>query len=142
MEIRIIVFLALVSVSVVVNAVIFLLAYNAFAGVTSRVTQSMNEFSRSSETRELISSLQVVAERAAAITESTKVGMAKFDPVLARAHASYRSTLLAMDSKMEGVAGTIDTTTQTMRDVVAKPAFAAASFVAGIARVLRNDGTE
>ena len=138
MEIRIVIFLAFVSVTVVTNTLLLLFAYKLFSNVTSRVTETVAEFSKMGETREWIDSLQVAAEQAAQITEATKLKMEEFDPVLSRAQENYRRTLSAIDSKLETFAGSVDTTAQTIRDVVAKPAFAVVTFAAGITKVLEE----
>jgi hypothetical protein len=139
MEIRIVIFLAFVSVTLVTNTLLIIFAYKVFAGMTSKLTATMSSFSQTGETRELIQSLQVAAERAATITESTKSRIAGFDPVLARLQENYRGTLATADSKLETVAGNINTSAQKIRDVIATPAFAAASFVAGLTKLLKGE---
>ena len=139
MEIRIVIFLAFVSVTLITNTLVILFAYKALASMASKVTETMSEFRESGQTREMIESLQVATEQAAAITESTKRKVAEFDLVLSRLQENYRSTLAAADSKLEEVAANINTTAQKVRDVVAQPAFAVASFTTGLLRVLRND---
>jgi hypothetical protein len=143
MEIRIVVFLAFVSVTVIANTLAIFLAYRAFAGLTSKVSGAMSDISKSSDTRRVIDSLRVAAEQAAMVTESTKQRIAEFDPILARSHETYMRSLSLIDSKLEKAADNINTSAEKMRDLVAKPAFSVASFVAGMVRVLhqeKNDG--
>ena len=143
MEIRIVVFLAFVSVTVIANTLAIFLAYRAFAGLTSKVSVAMSDISKSSDTRQVIDSLRVAAEQAAVVTESAKRRIAEFDPVLARSHETYMRSLSLIDSKLEKAADNINTSAEKMRDIVAKPAFSVASFVAGMVRVLhqeKNDG--
>ena len=142
MEVRIVVFLAFVSVTVVFNTVIIYHAYRAFAGLTSKMTATMSEIHASGETRQAIESLQTAAEQAAAITETTKLRIAEFDPVLERAHQDYRRALVAIDSKLEKAAENINTTAREVRDIVSKPAFSVATFVAGVAKVLQVTETK
>ena len=142
MEIRIVIFLAFVSVSVIFNTLVIFFAYKVFANLTLKVTASMAEFQKSSETREWIDSLQVAADRAAAVTESTKLKFAEFDPVLERTQENYRRTLVDVDAKLEEVADDINTTVQKVRDIIAKPAFSVATFAAGVSQVLHNVETE
>ena len=139
MEIRIVIFLAFVSVTLIANTLVILFAYKALASMASKATETMSEFRESGQTREMIQSLQMATERAAAITESTRQKVAEFDPVLSRLQENYRSTLAAADSKLEEVAANINTTAQKVRDVVAQPAFAVASFTTGILKVLKDD---
>jgi hypothetical protein len=143
MEIRIVVFLFFVSVTVITNTLAVFLAYRAFAGLTSKVSGAMSDISKSSDTRHVIDSLREAAEQAAMATESAKRRIAEFDPILARSHETYNRSLSLIDSKLEKAAENINTSAAKMRDIVAKPAFSVASFVAGMVRVLqqeKNDG--
>jgi hypothetical protein len=143
MEIRLVIFLAFVSVTVVANTLAILIMYRLFARLTSRVTETMAEVQQNSEAREWIDSMRVAAERAAVITEATKVKFAEFDPVLTRAQANYRRTLVTIDSKLDHAAEKINTTARGVRDIVAKPAFSVATFAAGISKVMESvDGKE
>ena len=80
--------------------------------------------------------MQVAAEHAASVSETTKIKIQEFDPVLELAQENYRRTLLVIDARLEEAGENVTTAAQTVRDVVAKPAFAAASFVAGLAKRL------
>jgi type IV pilus biogenesis protein CpaD/CtpE len=136
MEIRIGLFLALVSFAVILNTVLIIFVYKAFAGMTSKVTQTVSEIQNNSEWRAWIQDFQSSAERAARVSEATKLKMAQFDEVLGRATESYSVTLSALDSQLERVAGKVDDTARTMRDAVAKPAVAVGAFVTGVGRAL------
>lgn len=136
MEIRIVLFLAFVSVTVVTNTLVLLFAYKAFAGLTSKLTRSLGEFAKSGETRKWIDSLNMVAERAVTITESTKIRIAEFDPVLSRTQEKHGRILADADAKLAKTASDIDTAAQTIRDAVAKPAFAVVSFAVGVRKAL------
>jgi len=138
MEIQIVVFLFFVFVSAIFNTALIVCLYKAFAGVTAKMTETMSEFRKSSETRQLIDSLHVAAQRAASVTESTKVKMAEFGPVLERTEENYRRTLVVVDSKLEQFAEDVNTTAKKVRDVVSKPAFSVASFAAGVTKVLQT----
>jgi hypothetical protein len=138
MEIRIVIFLAFVSVVVVGNTLALLFAYKAFAGVTTKVTQTVSEFSKSGETRYWIDSLQDASKQAAELTETTKQKIAEIDPLLSRAQDSYRQTLANMDSTLDKVEGGVNTTAEMVRDMVAKPAFSFVTFAAGIAKMVND----
>ena len=131
-----VVFVAFIFASAVINAAIIWLAYKAFAGLTSKVTETVSEFEKSSETRLWIDSLQVAAKQAAMVTEATKLKMAELEPVLGRAQENYRDTLVEVDSRLEEAAEEITKSAQKLRDVVAKPAFSVVAFAAGLAKVL------
>jgi hypothetical protein len=142
MEIRLVIFLAFASVTVITNTMLIVFAYKAFANVTSRVTATVSEFEKSSETRAWIDSLQIAAEQAVLVTEATKQTMAEFTPVISRAHENYIRTLVNVDSKLETVADEVSTGARKVRDAVAKPAFSVMAFAASLTKVLetmRND---
>ena len=139
MEIRIVIFLAFASVTVITNTLLILFAYKAFASLTSKVTETVSEFGKSSETRRWIDSLQIAAEQAAVVTEATKQRITEFEPALGRAQENYNRTLATVDSKLEKVAGEIDASARKLRDVVAKPAFSFVAFAAGLTKVLKED---
>src|SRR5262245_12182318 len=127
MEIRIVIFLFFVSVTVITNTLVVFFAYRMFAGLTSKIGEPLSDISKSSDTRQVIDSLQVAAERAAFATESTKRRIAEFDPILARTQESYKRSLAAIDTKLDNAADNINTSAEKMRDIVAKPAFSVAS---------------
>jgi len=136
MEVKLFIFLVCVFISVTVNTVAFFFAYRAFAGSVTKVTGMVAEFQKNSETRQWIDALHVASERAASVTEVTKQKMQEFEPKLARAQEGYRRTLETIDARLEKAAANIDETARKVRDVVAKPAFAVASFSAGMSRVI------
>ena len=143
MEIRLVLFLACVSIAVGLNTAIIIAMYKIFAGMTSKVTDAMSEIQNNTEAREWIHSLQAAAERAAVLTESTKLRLSEFNPVLSRTQENYRLALVKADSKLDKTANTISTTARDVRDMVAKPAFSVATFAAGVTRALeKHDSKE
>jgi hypothetical protein len=142
MEIRILVFLGLVMFQVVVNTAAIFGAYRLFAGLSTKLTKTATDIRENTEAREWISSMQIAAARAAAITETTKRKMVEFDPVLDRTQEGYRRSLVTIDSKLETTAEKITTAARNIRDTIAKPAFAVATFAAGMTRVLEETQPE
>jgi len=142
MEIRIFLFLALVMITVVSNTFAIFCAYRLFAGLTNKLTKTVTDLRENSEAMEWISSMQIAAARAAAITESTKRKMVEFDPILDRTQEGYRRSLVTIDSKLETTAEQITTAARNIRDTIAKPAFAVATFAAGMTRVLEETQPE
>jgi hypothetical protein len=139
MEIRIVIFLAFVSVTLITNTLLILFAYRALAGMTSKVTATVEELGKSSETRELIDSLHAAAENAASVTESAKLKVAAFTNVLSRVQENYHHSLDTAELRLEKVAENVDNASQRVRDAIAKPAFTVASFSAGFIKVLGDD---
>ena len=142
MEIRILLFLGLVIFQVVLNTAAIFCAYRLFAGLSTKLTKTANDIRENTEARERISSMQIAAARAAAITESAKRKMVEFDPVLDRTHEGYRRSLVTIDSQLETTAEKITTAARNIRDTIAKPAFAVATFAAGMTRVLEETQPE
>ena len=139
MEIRIAIFLFFVFVTVASNTLLIWFAYKAFASITTRVTETVSEFEKSSETRQWIDSLEIAARQAVAVTEGTKHKMVEFELGLGRAQENFNRTLVKVDSKVEEVAEGIDTSARKLRDVVAKPAFAVMAFATGITKVFHDE---
>ena len=142
MKIRIAVFLGLTSVAAITNTLLIAFAYKALAGVTSKLTETVAGFEKSSETRQWIDALRIAAERAVAVTQSAKQSIAEFDPVLDRAREDYNRALVKADSKLEQVAHGINTTASMMKDVVAKPAFSTMAFAAAVSKIFENTEEE
>ena len=142
MEIRLVIFLAFTSVIVVTNTLLIWFAYKAFAGFTSRVTETVTEFERSNVTRAWIQTMQAAAERAVTVTEFAKQKMTDLGSVLDRAQGRYQSALASADSKLEQVGDGLTTTARKVRDTVAKPAFSLMSFMAGLMGALESFGSD
>jgi hypothetical protein len=139
MELRIVIFLGLVSAATILNTAVIVGVYRMFTKLSLRMTETMSDL-RPSEMREWINSLQVSAERAAAVTESTKAKFAENDVMFERAQEKYRQTLVTLDQKLGGAAEKITTTALNVRNIIAKPAFTVASFTAGIGKVIEGGG--
>src|SRR5215813_7957491 len=132
MEVRIVVFVIFVALGTVMNAALIFVAYRAFAGLTSKVETTVSEFQKNNEFRQSLDSMQIVARHAVTVTETTKQGIAQFEPMITRAQESYARTLDMVDSKLEEAAEEIEDGARKFRDAVAKPAFATMAFVAGL----------
>ena len=132
-----------VSVTVITNTLLMWFAYKAFADFTWKVTETVSQFETSKETKAWLGRMQSASEHAVTVTEAAKIKIAGFEPALARAQDSYVQTLARVNSKLETTAGKITDTAQTIRDVVAKPAFSAAAFAARLSELIQaTDGEE
>jgi hypothetical protein len=135
MELRIVVFLSFVSVTVITNAVLIYLIYKGFAGLTNKVDSTVSEFQKNGEVKEWLDSLQTASAEAVIVTQATKEQIAEFEPVIARAQESYKRSLVQIDTKLEHVEDKINTNAQQVQEAVAKPAFSVLAFAAGIAKL-------
>jgi hypothetical protein len=129
-------FLACVSVVLISNTLVLLFAYKTISRLTGKLTSAVGDVSKTGQARKWVDSLQVVAERAATVTESTKVKLAELDPVLARTQEKHGRILADADAKFAKTADDIDEAARTIRDALAKPAFAVVSFTAGVRKAI------
>ena len=142
MELRIVIFLAFISITLITNTVLIWLAYKTFADVTSKVTETVSQLETSSEIREWIAMLQSASEQAVSVTEAAKVKIAEFESVIENARQHHRDTMAKVDSTLETVADEITATARKMRDVVAKPAFSVLAFAATLSQYLQSMESE
>ena len=144
MEIRLVIFLALISVTVVTNTLLIWFAYKAFAGFTSRITEMLAQFEKSGLPKAWIGTMEIAAEEALALTEIAKRTMAECDPVLERAQQQYARALGKVDSRLEQAGNELSDGARKVRDTVSKPAFKFMSFIAEFTRtvnaMLEDDG--
>jgi len=138
MEVRLLVFLFFVCGGVIANTLVIWGIYKAFAGMSTKVTTAVDEFQKSSETREWIESMRVAAEQAVTVTQATKERMTQLEPVLSRAQENYDKALALADVRLKNFADQVNSNADKVRDTVAKPAFSVMAFAAGITRVLES----
>ena len=136
MELRLVIFLAFTSVTLVANTMLIWFAYRGFAGVVSRVSETVTEFEKSSETAAVINSVKVAAEHARRVTELTREKLTGFEPVLEKARQDWASGLASIDTKLQGIEEKVSTHGRKIRDAVADPAFKISAVADGIQTVL------
>ena len=141
MEIRLVVFLAFASVTVVTNTMMIWFAYKALAGISSKVTKTVSDLEKNNEIKQWIDSLQIAAEQAVVVTQSTKERIAGFEPVLARAQEGFARSLAATDAKLNELGEQITNNATKMRDTVSKPASSIGAFASGLMKVLETFGS-
>ena len=142
METRIVLFLAFVSIALIMNTLLIFFVYKALSGVTSKVTEGVSAVVTNSEIREWMTTLESASEQAVAATEATKMRMLECEPVIENARKNYYAALKKADSTMETVANEITQNAKKARDVVAKPAFSFIAFAAGLTRMIENLDSE
>src|SRR5262245_48746670 len=142
MEIQIVVFLALAAVAIFINTAVLIGAYRSLSGLTSKVTETVSEFSRNSETRQWLESCQTASERAAAISETTKLKLTEFDDKLVRAHEKYRMALVTADMKLEQAADGISTAAKGMKNIIVKPAMGVSRVASSVTKFLDGNRSD
>jgi len=142
METLILIFLALISVTVITNTVLIWFVYRGCAGFTSKITETVSELKMSSKTTTWLRKFESASRQAVAVTEASKIKIAEFGPPLDRAQQHYLQTLGQVDSKLEQTAADITRSAQEIRDVVAQLAFSTVAFFTGLSRVLETTERE
>ena len=142
MELRIVIFLAFISITLITNTLLMWLAYKAFTEMTSKVTETVTQLKTSSEPREWIARLQFASEQAVSLTEEAKLKIAELVPVLENARQQHHEAMVKVDSTLETLADEISANARKLRDVVAKPAFSVLAFAATLSQYLQSLETE
>jgi hypothetical protein len=142
MELRIVIFLGLISITLITNTLLIWLVYKAFSEITAKVTGTVSQLESSTEAREWIGRMQSASEQVLSATETAKVRIAELEPLLVNARQQHRDTMARVDSALQGVADELAASARKMRDVVAKPAFSVLAFAATISQYLQSLETE
>ncbi len=138
MEVRIVIFLAFMMVTVFTNTLLIWFMYKGFANLMSKATDTMTEFERSGSTKKWVESMQIASRHAVSVTGAARQRMTEFEPVIGRAHENYAATLAKVDLKLDEAAQEISTGAKKMRDTVAKPAFSIMALAAALSRALND----
>ena len=100
MEIRLVIFLAFTSVTLIMNTLLILFAYKAFAKFATNLTETIREFETNSTTREWVASLQSASEQAVSVTGTAKQRFVEYDSVMHDAQVRYEFALAKLDTRM------------------------------------------
>jgi len=138
MELRILLFLIFACGTILMNTALIFLAYKAFSGLSIKVTATVSELEKTGELKQFLGSLHAASEQAVTVTQATKERIAEFEPVISKVHETYNRSIAQVDSKLEEVAGEINTSAEKVRDTVAKPAFSVMAFAAGLTKILQT----
>jgi hypothetical protein len=96
-----IIFLAFVSVAVLVNAMMILLTYRAFATMTTKVSDSLRQMGRSAQTRDWLTAMQTASVRAVDLTQSARQRLELSGPRLEELHSTLGYGLAKIDVRFE-----------------------------------------
>ena len=98
---QMIIFLAFVSIAVLVNAMIILFTYRAFASMTTKISDSIREMGGAPQVREWVKAMQDASERAVEVTETTKVRLELSGPRLEEMQSILGYGLAKVDVRFE-----------------------------------------
>jgi predicted ATPase with chaperone activity len=138
MELRILLFLIFACGTILMNTALIFLAYKAFSGLSIKVTATVSELEKTAELKQFIGSLHAASKQAVTVTQATKERIAELEPVISKVHETYNRSIAQVDSKLEKVAGQMNTSAEKVRDTVAKPAFSVMAFAAGLTKFLQT----
>jgi len=122
METKIVIFLAFTSATLIFNSVIIFLAYKAFSSGIAKVTELIQEFESSDNTRALLGSATSASTQAVEVTEVIKDQLTRFDPVLAKAQSEYEFRLAQVDVQLEKGITTVLRETERIQAALVHPA--------------------
>jgi hypothetical protein len=145
MEARLVILLACVSITLIVNTVILFLIFKIFGSMASKATQSIHEFQTSASTRHWLTKLQSASENAAKVSGSVREQVIGFEPALARMQAEHTERLAKADVRFKMVCRAIEFTAERIEKIVAWPIRnirTAASVIQGIFTFIRGTDGE
>jgi len=121
MEGRLIIFLACVAVTLVLNTVILYMVFRVFGNVATKVTEVVHEFQTGSPTRNWLAMMQSASENAARATGIAKEQVAGLEPLLAQMHVDHTERLAKADVRFKLAFRAIHFTVAAIDGVVAWP---------------------
>lgn len=143
MEGRLIILLACVSITLIVNTVIIFAVFKIFGNLAAKTIDGVHEFQTGASTREWLATLQSASENAVKVTGIVKEQLAELEPALVQMQEEHLERLAKADVRFKLVCRAIQFTAEKIEIVVTWPLRniqAAASFVNGIFTFFR--GTE
>jgi hypothetical protein len=143
MEGRLIIFLACVAVTLIVNTIIIYLVFRIFGNLATKVTEGVHEFQTGSATRHWLATMQTASENLVKATGIAKEELAGLEPALVQMQAEHAERLAKADVRFKLAFQAIHYTAATIDGVVTWPIRhlrTASSAIEGIFAFIR--GTE
>ena len=141
MEGRLVIFLACVAITLIVNTVIIYMVFRIFGTLASKVTDGVHEFQTGSATRHWLATMQSATENAARMTGTVKEELAGLEPVLAKMQAEHSEMLAKVDVRFRYAFRAIHFTAAAIEGVVTWPirhVRTASSVIAGVLAFIRG----
>jgi hypothetical protein len=132
MDIRLVIFLAFTSVTLVANTLLVWFAYREFANLVNTLTESARPLQKNSAFRAWLHSLEKASAQALSITDTTKKKITEYEPTLDRALLRYGSEMAKVDSELNRFEASVSKTGNKLQRKVEGLAFTLTSFAAGI----------
>jgi hypothetical protein len=141
MEGRLVIFLACVAITLIVNTVIIYMVFRIFGTLASKVTEGVHEFQTGSATRHWLATMQTATENVARVTGTVKEELAGLEPALAKIQAEHTEMLAKADVRFKYAFRAIHFTAAAVDGVVTWPIRhirTASSIVAGVFAFIRG----
>jgi hypothetical protein len=141
MEGRLIIFIACVGVTLIVNTLIIFMVFRIFGNLATKLTEGMHEFQSGSPTRHWLAMMQSASEDLARVTGIAKEHVAGLEPVLAQMQAEHAERLAKADVRFKLAFRVIHFTAAAIDGVVTWPIRhfqMASSIIAGISAFMRG----
>jgi hypothetical protein len=142
MEGRLVIFLACVAITLIVNTVIIYMVFRIFGNLAAKVTEGVHEFQTGSATRHWLDTMQSASENAARVTGMVKEQVAELEPELARIQAEHAERLAKADVRFKLAFRAIHFTVAAIDGVVTWPIRhfrRASSIIEGIFAFIRGN---
>jgi hypothetical protein len=121
MEGRLIIFLACVAVTLIVNTVIIYMVFRIFGNLATKLTEGVHEFQTGSATRHWLDTMQSASENAVRVTAIAKEQVVGLEPALARMQAEHAERLSKADVRFKLAFRAIHFTVAAIDGVVTWP---------------------
>jgi hypothetical protein len=141
MEGRLIIFIACVGVTLIVNTLIIFMVFRILGNIATKLTEGMHEFQSGSPTRHWLAMMQSASEDLARVTGIAKEHVAGLEPVLAQMQAEHAERLAKADVRFKLAFRVIHFTAAAIDGVVTWPIrhfHLASSIIAGIFSFMRG----
>ena len=121
MEGRLVIFLACVAVTLIVNTVIIYMVFRIFGTLASKATDGVHEIQTGSATRQWLAKMQSASENAVRVTGKVKEEIAGLEPVLAKMQVEHTEMLSKADVRFKYAFRAIHFTAAAVDGVVTWP---------------------
>ena len=145
MEGRLVIFLACVAVTLIVNTIIIYMVFKIFGNLATKATQAVHEFQTGAPTRHVLSTLQSASENAVKVTGIVRDQVVELEPALAKMQAEHTERLAKADVRFKLACRAIHYTAEKVESVVIWPIkniHAAASFINGVFAFIRGSESD
>jgi hypothetical protein len=121
MEGRLIIFLACVAVTLIVNTVIIYMVFRIFGNLATKVTEGVHEFQTGASTRHWLTTMQAASENAVKVTGIVKEQFAGLEPALVQMQAEHADRLAKADVRFKLAFRAIHSTVAMIDGIVTWP---------------------